>query len=133
MLRTRFAATVLRAHPAEGSLRPFLLAMLAIMAVPQADQACAMYMPPVAREPQVAVAAPEAPAAEAPAAEVPAAPEAQRLEDAFALIDAAAVPSAPVPSAQAPSADPLPTAEPPAGPPATATPTASAGATHPQS
>lgn len=45
MLRRSLSRAILTADPTEGSLRPFLLALLAIMAVPNVSHACAMYIP----------------------------------------------------------------------------------------
>ncbi len=45
MMRRQLAHAIATSNPAAESLRPFLLALLALVAMPATAQACAMYLP----------------------------------------------------------------------------------------
>lgn len=45
MMRRQLAHAIIHSNPGRDSLRPFLLALLALFAMPAAAQACAMYVP----------------------------------------------------------------------------------------
>lgn len=45
MMRPHLARSILQSNPGPRALRPFLVALLALFAIPATAQACAMYVP----------------------------------------------------------------------------------------
>ncbi len=115
MMRRQLATAIVNANPPQHALRPFLLALLVMvagcaLAASSTAHACAMYIPPEVEHALVAQADSPTPAADSPAADSLAAdspaevqPAGPSLADIFAVIDGepALAPAAPA----APTAD----------------------------